>query len=46
MIIWQGDPGVDNFGDHTFSAHPEWDTNDVNWVNGTDPCGVSPCASD
>ena len=23
---------VETFGDHTFSAHPEWDTNDVHWV--------------
>jgi hypothetical protein len=23
---------VEIFGDHTFSAHPEWDTNDVHWV--------------
>jgi len=23
---------VETFGDHTFAAHPEWDTNDVHWV--------------
>jgi hypothetical protein len=23
---------VETFGDHAFSAHPEWDTNDVHWV--------------
>jgi hypothetical protein len=23
---------VETFGDHTFSAHPEWDTNAVHWV--------------
>jgi hypothetical protein len=23
---------VETFGDHTFTSHPEWDTNDVNWV--------------
>jgi hypothetical protein len=23
---------VERYGDHTFSAHPEWDTNDVHWV--------------
>ena len=23
---------VETFGDHTFSAHPEWDTNDIHWV--------------
>jgi len=23
---------VETFGDHAFSTHPDWDTNDVNWV--------------
>jgi hypothetical protein len=23
---------VETFGDHTFAAHPGWDTNDVHWV--------------
>jgi hypothetical protein len=23
---------VETFGDHAFSAHPRWDTNDVHWV--------------
>jgi len=23
---------VETYGDHTFTAHPEWDTNDVHWV--------------